>query len=257
MATAPATPTTTRTRDGNDEGGGTPARARQVRRTITFPDLPSDFDLGQVNVAATQRTVGQVMGNDCPPGVFTPEVVVKYRKEYVGSRNNLGSVVIQLTKDEQDAIVCMLFKTEPWQIGKAIINSINKSAKAKGKDAEMKVRHKGIDWVGIDKSALTSHCPYVEKMGWFATADSCKGAKELIALIKALSSELLTANLAANFYLGELVVPTRNLKSLKVILNILQRKTVIDVDDQSDNEATDNEGALAASAASQSSGLFD
>ena len=57
------------------------------------------------------------------------------------------------------------------------------SAKGKGKEPEMKVRHKGIDWVGVDKSALTSHCPYVEKMGWFATADSCKGAKELVQLI--------------------------------------------------------------------------
>ena len=164
MATAPATPTTTRTRDRNDGGGGTPARAQQVRHTVTY-DLPSEFDLGTINVAATQRTVGQVMGNDCPPGVFKPEVIVKYRKHYEGTRTNLGSVVIQLTKDEHDAIVCMMFKTEPWQIGKAIINSINKSAKSKGKDAEMKVRHKGIDWVGVDKSALTSHCPYVEKMG--------------------------------------------------------------------------------------------
>ena len=194
------------------------------------------------------------MGMDCPPGAFTPEVAVKYQKRYEGTRTNLGSVVIQLTKDEHDAIVCMLLKTEPWQIGKAIINSINKSAKSKGKDAEMKVRHKGIDWVGVDKSALTSHCPYVEKMGWFATADSCKGAKELVALIKALSSELLTANLAADFYLGEIAVPAAKLKGLNAILNILQRKTAIGVDEQSDGDEAD--GASAASAASQS-GIFD
>jgi hypothetical protein len=224
-----------------------------MRRTVTY-ELPTDFDLGTVNVAATQRTVGQIMGVHCPPGVFTPEVIVKYRKTYGGSRTNLGSVVIQLTKDEQDAIVCMLFKTEPWQIGKSIINSINKAAKAKGKEPEMKVRHKGIDWVGVDKSALTSHCPYVEKMGWFATADSCNGAKELVGLIKSLSSELLTANLAADFYLGEIVVPAPKLKGLNVILNILQRKTVIDVDEESD--ADDAQAASAASAASQS-GIFD
>ena len=98
MATAPATPTTTRTRDRDDGGHGTPARAQPVRRTITY-ELPSDFDLGTVNVAATQRTVGQVMGINCPPGVFTPEVVVKYQKPYQGTRTNLGCVVIQLTKD--------------------------------------------------------------------------------------------------------------------------------------------------------------
>ena len=99
-----------RTRDRDDGAHGTPARAQPVRRTITY-ELPSDFDLGTVNVAATQRTVGQVMGMDCPPGVFTPEVVVKYQKRYEGTRTNLGSAVIQLTKDEHDAIVCMLFKT--------------------------------------------------------------------------------------------------------------------------------------------------
>ena len=60
-------------------------------------------------------------------------------------------------------------------------------------------------------------------MGWFATADSCKGAKELVQPIKSLSSELLTANLAADFYLGEIVVPAAKRKGLNVILSILQR----------------------------------
>ena len=187
-STAPATPTTSRTRDREHGGNGTPVRAQPLRRIVTY-ELPSEFDLGTVNVAATQRTVGQIMGVDCPPGCFPPEVIVKFQKKYTGTRTNLGSVVIQLTKDGHDAIVCMLFKTEPWQIGKSIINSINKAAKAKGKEPEMKVRHKGIDWVGVDKSALTSHCHYVEKMGWFATADSCKGAKELVQLIKWMTTK--------------------------------------------------------------------
>ena len=140
----------------------------------------------------------------------------------------------------------MLFKTEPWQIGKAVVNTMNKTAKDKGKEPDMKARHKGIDWIGVDKSALTSHCPYLEKMGWFATADSCKGAKELVNMIKALSAEVLTSNLAADFYLGEVNVPARQINKLNVILNILQRKVVIDLE-QSDNE--DGDGAEAASAA--------
>jgi hypothetical protein len=149
MAAAPATPTTLRTRNRGDGGDGTPVRGQPARRTITY-DLPGDFDLGAVNVAATQRKVGQVMGVDCPPGCFPPEVIVKFQKKYNGGRTNLDSVVLQLTKDEHDAIVCMLFKTEPWQIGKSTINSINKAAKAKGKEAERKVRQKGIGWVGAD-----------------------------------------------------------------------------------------------------------
>ena len=117
-------------------GGGTPVRAQPVRRTITC-ELPSDFDFGSINDAATQRTVGQIMGIDYRPGCFPAETVVKFQKKYVGGHTNLGSVVLQLTKDEHDAIVCMLFKTEPWQIGKSTINSINKAAKGKGKEPEV------------------------------------------------------------------------------------------------------------------------
>ena len=58
-------------------------------------------------------------------------------------------------------------------------------------------------------------------MGWFATADSCKGAKDLAQLIKSLSSELLTADLAADFHLGEIVVPAAKRKGLNAILSIL------------------------------------
>ena len=113
MFTLPATPTTTRTREREEGGNGTPLRSQPVRRTITY-EPPSDFDLGAINVAATQRTVGQIMGIDCPPGCFPAETVVKFQKKYVGGRTNPGSAVLQLTKDEHNAIVCMLFKTEPW-----------------------------------------------------------------------------------------------------------------------------------------------
>ena len=95
MATAPATPTTTRTRDREDGGSGLPVRAQPARRTITY-DLPSDFDLGAINVAATQRTVGQITGVDGPPSCFPPEVIVKFQKKYSGGCTNLGSAVLQL-----------------------------------------------------------------------------------------------------------------------------------------------------------------
>ena len=39
----------------------------------------------------------------------------------------------------------MLLKTEPWQIGKSTINSVNKAVKKKGKEPEIKLRHKGIN----------------------------------------------------------------------------------------------------------------
>ena len=71
-------------------------------------------------------------------------------------------------------------------------------------------------------------------------------------LIKSLSSELLTANLATEFYLGEIIVPADKLKGLNVILSTLQRKTIIDVDDKSDDDDEKHEGASAASATSAS-----
>ena len=53
---------------------------------------------------------------------------------------------------------------------------------------------------------------------------------------------------AADFYLGEIIVLAAKLKGLNVILSILQRKTIIDVDNKSDDD-DENEGASAASAA--------
>ena len=46
-------------------------------------------------------------------------------------------------------------------------------------------------------------------------------------------------------------MPAAKLKGPNVILNILQRKTIIDVDDKSDDD-DENDGASAASAASAS-----
>ena len=77
--------------------------------------------------------------------------------------------------------------------------------KVKGFDANTKKRHVGLGWIGIDKGALTSHCDYVEKMGWVATPGSCHGAaQQLVSMVKGLSAELLlTSHLPCNYYLGD------------------------------------------------------
>ena len=83
-----------------------------------------------------------------------------------------------LAKGQDKSVVSVCFYTSPWpcQIGKKIVEALNTVAKVKGPDGDMKQRHHGLEWIGIDKGALTSHCDYVEKMGWVATPGSCHGA---------------------------------------------------------------------------------
>ena len=83
----------------------------------------------------------------------------------------------------------------------------------------MKKRHVGLEWIGIDKSTLTSHCDYVEKMGWVATPGSCHGAANLVNMVKGLSAELLTSHLPCDYYLGEITVPEREKTKLQVLLD--------------------------------------
>ena len=74
-------------------------------------------------------------------------------------------------------------------------------------------------WIGIDKGALTSHCDYVEKIGWVATPDSCHGAAQLANITKDLSAELLTSHLPCDYYLGEITVPDNEKTKYQVILD--------------------------------------
>ena len=50
-----------------------------------------------------------------------------------------------------------------------MLEALNKAAVEKGLSGEFNQRYDGIDWIGNDKAALTSHCDYLEKMGWFCT----------------------------------------------------------------------------------------
>ena len=104
-------------------------------------------------------------------------------------------------------------------IGKKIAEALGEVAKAKGFEGSMKKRHVGLEWIGIDKGALTQDCDYVEKMGWVATPDSCHGAANLVSMAKGLSAELLTSHLPCDYYLGEIIVPEREKTKYQVILD--------------------------------------
>jgi len=137
-----------------------------------------------VNKAATTASMSGETGRDLPYGVIPSESTVKFKKIYDGGKPNLGYIVVLVVKDEDMALVSMSFKTVPWQIGKPVLEAMNKIAVAKGLAGEVKQRYDGIDWIGIDQAALTSHCSYLEKMGWFFTPDSCKGADQMVHVTK-------------------------------------------------------------------------
>ena len=136
-----------------------------------------------------------------------------------GRKRNAGAVAMMLAKGEDKAVQSVCFYTSPWQIGKKIIEALGEVAKAKGLDGTMKKRHVGLEWIGIDKGALTQDCDYVGKMGWVATPDSCHGAANLVNMAKGLSAELLTSHLPCDYYLGEIIVPEREKTKYQVILD--------------------------------------
>ena len=80
-------------------------------------------------------------------------------------------------------------------------------------------------------------------MGWFATPASCKGAHELVSMIKALDAEVLASSISFDFHLGEVKVPGPYKKKYQVILNVLQRRMVIDATSD-DDEGTGTQPEL-------------
>ena len=217
----PASPTASRRR-GADEGGSaytTPARPSKAPALVRTHSLPEGFSMGDINMRATDKAVKELTGKDLPRGILPAKAVVKFKKEYEGRKRNAGSVVMMLAKGEDKSVQSVCFYTAPWQIGKKIVEALDEVAKVKGFEGTMKKRHPGLEWIGIDKGALTQDCDYVEKMGWVATPDSCHGAANLVNMAKGLSAELLTSHLPCDYYLGEIIVPEREKTKYQVILD--------------------------------------
>ena len=131
--------------------------------------------MGTINMGATDASLSVLTGKDLAQGILPDDAIAKFQKPYVGRKRNAGSVVVLIAKGEDKSVVSVCFYTAPWQIDKQIATALNKVPKNKGLDGDMKLRHPGLEWIGIDKSALTSHCDYVQKMGWVATPGSCHG----------------------------------------------------------------------------------
>ena len=193
--------------------------------------------MGTINMCATDASPSVLTGNDLALGILPDDAIVKYQKPYVGRKRNAGSVVVLVAKDEDKSVVSVCFYKVPWQIDKQIATALNKVSKNKGLDGDMKLRHPGLEWIGIDKSALTSHCDYVQKMGWVATPGSCHGAIQLVCMVKGLSPELLTSRLPCDYYLGELTVPN----NYQIILDIAMRRMSIDTTAEDDDSASSQE----------------
>ena len=238
----PVTPQPSRSRSA-PRSGVTPERVARAPRTAY--ELPQEFDIGRVNTVATTASMSAETGRDLPYGIIPNESTVKFKKAYDGGKPNLGYIAVLVVKDEDMALVSMSFKTVPWQIGKPVLEATNKFAVAKGLSGEFKQRYGGIDWIGIDKAALASHCAYLEKTGWFCTPDSCKGADQMVHVVKSLSADMLSANMPIGFVLAETIIPNKSLlQKYKVILGILQRRMAIGVSPEDDgaSQATEAEG---------------
>ena len=166
--------------------------------------------MGTINMGATDASVSLLTCKDLAQGILTTgNAIAKFQTKYVGRKRNAGSVAMLLTRGQDKSVVSVCFYTSPWpwQIGKKIVEALNTVTKVKGLDSDMKQRHPGLEWISIDKGALTSHFGYVEKMGWVSPLDSCHGAAQLANMVKGLSAELLTSHLPCDYYLGEITVP--------------------------------------------------
>ena len=67
----------------------------------------------------------------------------------------------------------------------------------------------------------------------------------MVRVIKALSADVLSANTPIDFVLAETIIANEGIQKYKVILDILQRRMVIDVtpeDDGASSQATEAEG---------------
>ena len=134
----PVTPTPAPGRSRSTRPGVTPERVTRAPR-ITY-ELPKDLDIGRVNTVATTASMSGETGRDLPCGVIPNESTVKFKKIYFGGKSNLGYIAVLVVKDEDMALVSMSFKTVPWQIGKPVLEALNKAAVAKGLLGEFKQR---------------------------------------------------------------------------------------------------------------------
>ena len=236
----PVTPQSNRSHSARS--GVTPERPARAPRT-TY-ELPQEFGIGRVNKVATTASMSGETGRDLPYAVIPNESTVKFKKIYNGGKPNLGHIAVLVVKDEDMALVSMSFKTVPWQIGMPVLEAMSKIAVAKSLAGEFKKRYDGIDWIGIDKAALTSYCSYLETMRWSCTPGSCKGAGQMVHVIKSLSAGVLSANIPIGFVLAETTIANEGIQKHKAILGIMQRRMVIGVSPEDDglSQATEPGG---------------
>ena len=109
----PASPSPTSRRRGADEGGSaiTPARPIKASALVRTHSLPAGFDMGTINMSATDASVSELTGKDLPQGIMTAKAIVKFKKEYVGRKQSAGAVVMLLAKGEDKSVQSVCFYT--------------------------------------------------------------------------------------------------------------------------------------------------
>ena len=190
----------------DDEGGDD--RNVQARRTVSINVGDCEFDEeGTRDGFASRSLFNRIL----PVGAK-----ITMERAYEGEKMNIGQVIIIVGK-QQKHLKHMCLYTSPPSIGKIVISKLEK----KNGKQNMKQRHPGIEWVGIDESNLCARCDVLKKCGWFANTGTCGGSKNLYNMIKKLAREVLTSGIGVDFKLAEIQLTAAKLKTATQIMNIL------------------------------------
>ena len=148
---------------------------------------------------------------------------------YSGSKVKIGSILLLIGKQESD-LLFMTMTTTPWNIGKSVIEKMNKKS---GKT--FKQRHEGIEWAGIDQGNILAGNQFLHKASWFANLGTCDGnPQQLFALIKDVATEMMEAKLQVDKIVADVQLTDDDVKSTSNLMNALIGKT-----DDSDSDDTD------------------
>ena len=196
LAEPPETPPRGTKRNAAQSGAQDDDMPRIMHRSVS---LPQSFDMGEINMKTTSEHMRAQMGRDLVYGLAPDNAVIKTKILYQKPKASIGSNVILLTKDEDKGIVSVCWYMNPWQIGGEVVKVLNKRASDSGFGEDFKARFPDAHWIGIDKDRLTYSLPYLQKLGWIATPDTCGSAEGVINFIKELSIKLLNSNLPMHY----------------------------------------------------------
>ena len=205
-------------RTASERDGATPdyRPAQAIRRAITL-------DFGDVETTGDAALGAADLGDGLPAGA----TVLKTYK-YKGSKPNMCSNWILLTKSFQKKLICAAWYTTPEVLGMDIVDNLKSKAENDGNDASFSKRLPGFTWVGFDPSGITKGEKAIRKAAWICTPLSATSTSQVMTNVQNLGKDLLTGNFPMDMHIAELLISDDAAKKLNVKLSILQRTIKLD-----------------------------